>query len=404
MTAAVSAVLLFSVSTFAADSKVSLRFNTDYLGAGKQIEMLKEAVTDHAKELSRSDSERYPDPKKTAGLFKIRRRGIGSNPLVEISGPQVEELVRDFSKRVRRENTDVISRKFNRSKRELDSIEKELSAIQKTMDPLAEQKARRYDMLSLEQIRTESEIEKHNVHLLSIKDRLNIIEYQYQARLKRMNELLEQMGSDPSREIQSTQLILFLISQELEDFDAEFSHPSDGLVQGLQKEIYLAKIEHLRQKEAYGENSPSVKVIKKNIDRLKKNLGEEKTGYRTRIRARITGKTRQFEQYQRRLEDLERSAAQYEQLRAEYYQIEKSPPSGESIENLQQKILSIQAELEGARKKEQLIQYQIDALLGNKQKLVELQQRKDKLTARVRGLEKTLSESESGAYDPAIEK
>ena len=123
-----------------------------------------------------------------------------------------------------------------------------------------------------------------------------------------------------------------------------------------------------------------------------------------RIRARITEKTKQLEQYRSQLANLEQSAAQYERLRAEYYQIEKSPPSRESIENFQQKMLGIEADLAGARKKEQLLQDRIETLLGDKQRLVELQQRKEKLSAQVRRLENTLFEAESGAYDPTIEK
>jgi len=403
-TAAVFVLWFGSGSVFADTQSLTLKLSSDYLSASEQIKILKAAVKEYAGTLSEIEPEIYPDAKTALSRFRYKRKSLGLSPLIELSGPKLGELVDDFRERVRKANVNAVARKLDSSRLELERFEKKLLDYKSRAEAVDEEADRRYELLSLEEFRTEAEIEKVTSAVQSLKNELSNMQFQYEDKQRLLGDLLVQLGSNPSDEIQTTQLMLFEVRQQVEELELELAYPSDRLVQDLQRELSLAEGAYADDKEIFGEDYGPLKTLKRRINRIAKTLDAAEKRYQAKIRSRLDDKYGQIRLYQNRLAELEEDAANYQQVRSQYYQIENSPPSKDTISELEQKTILLRAELVGLNRKLELIGEELRTNQGSKQRLAELEAQRNESAANIRKLEDALSKAERGLYSPVIEK
>ena len=385
-------------SMAAADTgTITIRLNTDQIGSAEQVKILRSVIDNYAEELAESDPKLYPDQEK---VFKVRQKSYGRKPLIEVSGPEPDEMFKQFAQSVRKLNITTVKGKLESSQRRLEIIERRLALLEKKT--INEDDSRRYEALLLEKFRTEAQMEKISSSVESIQRDLGPLEMQYRQKINRLTELYSQLGTDPAGDIQTARLIIFQAGQDLEKLESELVRPSDRLVQELEKELYLAEAVYLYEKEVYGEEYGPLQPLKKKRDWLGKILDREERQYLNLVRERIESKKSQIQSQRSSLGEFEQSQETYRWVLTEYNRTINAPPTSASIDELKRNVILLGAELDGLNSKIEFINEEMNAAPGDKNRLVELQQERDRTTAEIKTLETTRNNANRGAYEPEI--
>ena len=391
------AFMLAGSMAAAENRTITIRLNTDQIESSEQIRMLRSVIDDYAEGLAETDPELYPDPKK---LFRVRQKSFGRNPRVEVSGPEPYDMFGQFAQSVRKSSITAVKSKLESSRRRLANIERDLAVLEKK--PIDADDTRRYDALLLEKFRTEAQIEKISSSVESIQSELGPLESQYRQKINRLTELYSQLGSDPSGEIQTARLIIFHAGQDLEKLENELVRPSDRLVQELEQELYLAESAYLYEKAVFGEDYGPLQPLKKKKEWLGKILDREEKQYLDIVRERIEAKNSQIQLQRNSLSQFEQNRDRYRRVLSEYNRTINAPPSSNSIDELKRNVILLGAELDGLNSKIEFIDEEMNTAPGDKNRLADLYQERDRTAADVETFKNTLDNASRGAYEPRV--